>query len=190
MPAPSERIAQVSASPPIPPDARLHGRWLLLARVGWVVVTITLLILNLIALPDTYVKFFTGFTPQDLRDLHQIGLSPTVYGIIVTIENAPLQVVNLALGLLIFWRRSNDRMALFCAYALVILGNALPFYNFSNGAMMPTLANNAILRLVALVLFATGEASLVLFFFSFLPGALRRAGRAGPLWWSPCIGWQ
>jgi hypothetical protein len=156
-------------------ETRLHGRWLVLARVGWIAVTVTLVILNLIALPDTYGSYFT-FTPQVLQDLHRLGLSPTLYSILLTVENAPFQLVYLALGLLLFLRRSDDRMALFCAFALVTFGNALPFYDFTNGSLVPSLATNAILRIVALVLFAMGEASLVLFFYLF------PSGRFAPRW--------
>src|SRR5713226_3558477 len=160
-------------------ETRLHGRWLVLARVGWIAVTVTLVILNLIALPDTYGSYFT-FPPPVLHELHRLGLSPTLYGILLTVENAPLQLVYLALGLLLFWRRSADRMALFCAFALVTFGNALPFYDFSSGSIVPTLATNAILRVVALVLFAMGEASLVLFFYLF------PSGRFAPRWTRWC----
>jgi len=156
-------------------ETHLHGRWLVLARAGWITVTLTLVILNLIALPDTYGSYFT-FPPSVLHELHRLGLSPTLYGILLTVENAPLQLVYLALGLLLFWRRANDRMALFCAFALVTFGNALPFYNFSSGSVVPTLATSAVLRAVALVLFAMGEASLVLFFYLF------PSGRFAPRW--------
>ncbi len=170
--------ASTSPQQPVAPDTHLHGRGLLWARVGWVVVTVTVIILNLIALPDTYGRFFTvtSLTPQDLRDLHQISLSPTAYGIILTLENAPIQIVNLALGLLIFWRRSDDRVALFCAFALVTLTNALQFYDFTSGDVMPILASNTVLHVVALVLFAMGEASLVMFFYLF------PSGRFAPRW--------
>src|ERR1051326_1674901 len=78
MPAPSESLALVSASPPTPPDTRLHGRWLLLARVGWVAVYVAIIVMNIIAIPDVYGANFV-FTPQALQDLHQHGLSPTLY---------------------------------------------------------------------------------------------------------------
>jgi hypothetical protein len=132
-------------------------------------------ILNLIALPDTYGSYFT-FTPPVLQELHRLGLSPTLYGILLTVENAPVQLVYLALGLLLFLRRSDDRMALFCAFTLVTFGNALPLYDFTGGSIVPTLATNAVLRVVALVLFAMGEASLVLFFYLF------PSGRFAPRW--------
>lgn len=156
-------------------ETRLHGRWLVLARVGWIAVTVTLVILNLIALPDTYGSYFT-YTPPVLQELHRLGLSPMLYGILLTVENAPFQLVYLALALLLFLRRSDDRMALFCAFALVTFGNAIPFYDFSSGTIVPSLATNAVLRVVALVLFAMGEASLILFFYLF------PSGRFAPRW--------
>ncbi|MGZ6387341.1 MAG: hypothetical protein ACXWOL_18175, partial [Ktedonobacteraceae bacterium] len=160
-------------------EMHLHGRGLVLARVGWIVVTVTLIILNIIALPDTYGAYFT-FTPQVLQDLHRLGLSPTLYGILVTVENAPVQLVYLALGLLLFLRRSDDRMALFCSFMLVIFGNALPLYDFNSGTIVPSLATHAVLSVVALVLFAAGEASLVIFFYVF------PSGRFAPRWTRWC----
>ncbi len=160
-------------------EKHFHGRWLVLARIGWIVVTMTLVILNIIALPDTYVAYFT-FTPQVLQDLHRLGLSPTLYGILLTVENAPFQLVYLALGLLLFLRRSDDRMALFCSFMLVTFGNALPLYNFANGSLVPGLATNAVLRVITLVLFAAGEASLVIFFYLF------PSGRFAPRWTRWC----
>src|SRR5579862_9520089 len=139
MSAPLEASVPMSAHSSQVAAARPPERWLRLAWAGWVVVTVTLILLNILALPDTYVTFFSGFTPQDLRDLHQIGLSTTAYGIIVTLEDALPALVNLALGLLLFWRRANDRMALFCAFALVTLNSANQFYNFTNGAIVPSL---------------------------------------------------
>ena len=67
--------------------------------------------------------------------------------------NASFQVVYLPLGLLLFLRRSNDRMALFCSFTLITFGGANTFYDFGSGAIDPTLAHNLILRLLALVLF-------------------------------------
>jgi hypothetical protein len=158
-------------------NTRLRGRWLLLARVGWIVVTVTIVVLNIIALPDLYAA---PITPQELQELHRLGLSPMLYRILEDVEDAPFQVVNLALGLLLFLRRSNDRMALFCAFTLVTFGGALPFYDFSVGAVEPTLAANGVLRIVALVLFGIGESSAVIFFYLF------PSGRFVPRWTHWC----
>lgn len=84
-------------------------------------VTLTLVFLNMLAFPDLYTSNFT-FTPQMLQDLHRLGLSPTLYGWLITLMNFSFQAVYLPLGLLLFLRRSNERMALFCAFTLVTFG--------------------------------------------------------------------
>jgi len=160
-------------------EKHLYGSWLVLARVGWIVVTVTLVILNIIALPDTYVAYFT-FTPQVMQDLHRLGLSPTLYGILQIVENVPVQLVYLALALLLFLRRSDDRMALFCSFMLVTFGNALPLYDFNSGTIVPSLATNAVLRIITLVLFAAGAASFVIFFYLF------PSGQFAPRWTRWC----
>ena len=115
-----------------------------------------------------------------LQDLHRLGLSPILYSILLTVENAPVQLVYLALGLLLFLRRSDDRMALFCSFMLVTYGNALQFYDFNSGTIVPSLATHVFLRFVALVLFVAAEASLVIFFYLF------PSGKFAPRWTRWC----
>ena len=169
-----------------------EGRWLRFWQIGWVVVTLTLVVLNIIAFPDSMRAYFT-YTPTVLRELHQVGLSPTLYSVIGIILNSIIfQVIYLLLGLLLFLRRSNDRMALFCAFTLVTFGSAGTLYNFSSGDVVPALAANPIVHVVALVLFGVGETSFVVFFYLFPSGGLRRAGRAGPRcwWWPTTLRWS
>lgn len=172
---PGEPGISVGALHPIAAETRRHGRSLLLARIGWIVVTVALVILNLIALPDTYGVFFI-FTPQMLQDLHRLGISPTLYSILLALEQVLPQLLYLALGLLLFLRRSDDRMALFCAFALVTFGNVLPLYDFTNGSPVPSLATNLALRVITLVLLGAGEASFVILFYLF------PSGRFVPRW--------
>ena len=115
-------------------ETRLQGRWLLIARVGWVALTLLVLALNAISIPraDALLQAvcqpgalcISGLTPANLRQLRQLGLSPgflTAYQIGWDV-GTPL--IYTALAALIFWRRSADRMALFCAYMLVLFGGA------------------------------------------------------------------
>ena len=55
------------------PERRLHGRGLLLARVGWIAVTVTLVILNLMALSDTW-HLLTNDGECAGRDAHEPAL--------------------------------------------------------------------------------------------------------------------
>src|SRR5712692_24217 len=113
---------------------RLRGRWLFIARAGWVVLTLLVLALNAIAIPRAVTLLqavcqpgalcISGLTPANLRQLQQLGLSPgflTAYQIGWDVGTT---LIYTALAALIFWRRSADRMALFCAYMLVLFGGA------------------------------------------------------------------
>jgi hypothetical protein len=115
-------------------EPHLHERWLLTARAGWVALTLLVLTLNAIAIPQADALLqavcqpgtlcISGFTPADLRQLQQSGLSP---GLLATYQigwSVGTTLVYTALAALIFWRRSADRMALFCAYMLVLFGGA------------------------------------------------------------------
>src|SRR5713101_1380608 len=115
-------------------ETRLHGRWLLIARVGWVALTLLVLALNAIAIPraDALLQAvcqpgalcISGLTPANLRQLQQLGLSP---GLLVAYQigwDVGTTLIYTALAALIFWRRPFDRMALFCAYMLVLFGGA------------------------------------------------------------------
>ena len=154
----------------------LEGRWLRFWQIGWLVVALTLVVLNIIAFPDLYAGYFT-YTPTVLRELRQLGLSPTLYSVIGIILNSIIfQVIYLLLGLLLFLRRSNDRLAFFCAFTLVTFGSAGTLYNFSSGDVVPALSANPIVHMVALVLFGVGETSFVVFFYLF------PSGKFAPRW--------
>lgn len=167
------------------PSRREH--LLALARVGWIVVTIVTIGLNLIAFPDT-IGAYVRLSPQILQDLHRLGFSPTLYIILSLVENVPLQLVYLGLGLLLFWRRSDEPVALFCAYVLVVFGGTFSLYDFTEGTVTPSLAANPILSHLTLLLLAAGEVGLVIFFYIF------PSGRFAPRWtrWASllvCLYW-
>ena len=113
---------------------RLHGRWLLVARVGWVMLTLLVLTLNAISIPRALALLqaicqpgavcISGWTPDHLRQLQQLGLSPGFLADYQIGWDVGSTLVCTALAALIFWRRSADRMALFCAYMLVLFGGA------------------------------------------------------------------
>src|SRR5260221_9484083 len=115
-------------------EARLHGRWLLIARVGWVALTLLVLTLNAIAIPQADALLqaicqpgalcINGLTAANLRQLQQLGLSPGFLAAYQIRWDVGTTLIYKALAALIFWRRSVDWMALFCAYMLVLFGGA------------------------------------------------------------------
>ena len=122
------------------PDARNESKtplpdgFLLIARVGWVMLTLLVLTLNAISVPRALAllqavcqpgtECISGWTADHLRQLQQLGLSPGFLAAYQIGWDVGTTLIYTALAALIFWRRSADRMALFCAYMLVLFGGA------------------------------------------------------------------
>ncbi len=130
VPASASRGTSAAAS-----DTRLQGRWLLIARVGWIALTLLILTLNIVMLPRYHAVlqspcqagqacFAIQLTQGDRQLLHQFGLSLDFVAGYQVMLDAVSVLVCCVLGALIFWRRSADQMALFCAYMLVLFGGA------------------------------------------------------------------
>src|SRR6266849_8376864 len=128
-------------------EMRLHGRWLFIARVGWMVLTLLILTLNVVMIPryDAVLQahcqpgpqcFALQLTAFDRQFLHQFGLALSFLAAYQVVLDAVSVLVCCALGALLFWRRSADRMALFCAFMLVLFGGA-GFTSILSDALAP-----------------------------------------------------
>jgi hypothetical protein len=113
-------------------SARLHGRWLLLARGTWITLVVLTLGIFFASLP-VYVALLqtpcTGtacawqqLTPEQVGVLKGMGLSLGDYAAYMVALTLASVVVCLVVSTLIVWRRSDDRMALLVALMLVTLG--------------------------------------------------------------------
>jgi signal transduction histidine kinase len=171
----------VNAQPPGEADTRLRGGFLVLARVVWVMLaalTLGLLIATIpgyfaflhVVCPGTFAtcRFSGRLTSVDLRALQALGLSQDFFA---WYEIALYIVFNfgfVAIGALIFWRKSDDRMALFASLALILLPAG-----FNNGqlATLPS-AWTLLGQFVAFL----GTSSLFLFCYLF------PSGRFVPRW--------
>ncbi len=109
-----------------------QSRWLPLARVGWIVLTLTLLAIFIAGLAPRYQELITvcytencivlTLAPLDVAALLDFGISLQTYaGWHIGIEIFTVSVIAL-LALLIFWRQSGEWMALLVAYALSLFG--------------------------------------------------------------------
>jgi uncharacterized membrane protein SirB2 len=157
--------------------------------VGWIVLTLLLVILNAVMIPryDALLQatchpgpqcFAPQLTAADRMQLHQLGLS---VGFVATYQvalDAVSVLVYCALGALIFWRKSADRMALFCAFALVLFGGA-GFTNILQDTLAPF---SSVWFVVVGVLDLLGQSSIMIFFLLF------PSGRFVPRWtrWVAC----
>ena len=129
--APARKPATSDAS-----DARLSGPWLTLARVGWVTFAALTLVLNAAGLPYVYARSSSvctsdacindpsRLTPERLQGLEELGLSPEIYAAYNVLVLVVVILVFAAVAAVIFWRSSDDRMALFGSFMLLVFGGA------------------------------------------------------------------
>lgn len=115
--------------------ARVPGRWLLLARVGWgALVVLTLAIFgaflpvylaqlqtNCIGTSRTACSYLQ-LTPEQAGSLKGICLSTDEYAATMVALTLASVVACLVVSALIVWRRPDDRMALLVAFMLVTIG--------------------------------------------------------------------
>ncbi len=111
------------------PDTRLRGRRLILARVVWVTVVSLIVALFLARLPAYYTAIQTVCTgavcgsaqptPDSAQVLQKLGLSFSAYAAFTLALTIALAFLCFTLGAVIFWRRSDDWMALLGALAVV-----------------------------------------------------------------------
>jgi len=173
------------ASPPA--TSSLRGRWLLLGRMVWVAVAITVLAIILFSIPSSFEHYQSVCsaasevcseravgqpTPEGVRALRDMGLSVRSYALFYVVVEKIFQLVWFAVGAIIFFRRSEDRMALLVSLFLVTFGPVLviPTAAYTLTSSQP--AWWLPVRGVEIV----GEVCSALFFFLF-PG-----GRFAPRW--------
>jgi hypothetical protein len=107
------------------PDTRLCGRKLILARVVWVAVVSLIVALFLATLPAYYTLLQTVCTgascgavqptPDSAQAMQKLGLSLGAYATFILALTLALAFLCFAVSAVIFWRKSDDWMALLVA---------------------------------------------------------------------------
>jgi hypothetical protein len=153
----------------------LRGSWLVVARVGWIALAIAVVALNIIALPNTALA---PLPPDLVRELHAAGFSPTLYNLIGNIGNMLVLVSFVVVALLLFWRKSDDRMAFFGSLTLLMFGGVIgpSLYDSDIGAVVPALAAIPVVHQMASLLAVIAQVSFVAFLYLF------PSGRFVPRW--------
>jgi signal transduction histidine kinase len=128
--------APVATTPDRDPasDQRLRGRSLTLARTAWIVVAALTLGLFVAAIPVEFARFQTvcsvgecavgQLSRESLRVLQGLGLSLGTYAAYAVALDVVFATGYGAVAALIFWRRPDDRVALFVSLALLTFGAA------------------------------------------------------------------
>jgi hypothetical protein len=158
---------------------RLSGSWLIMARAVWVGLVVPSLGLFVIGLPVYYQQlqrvcmnpatcYIAGTLPAtELQALSTIGFSAGGYAALLTIFYAFTVAIWSGVGLLLFWRRSDDWLALLAAFFLVIEG----ITQSGGPAYALALVNPALTWSFSLLNFL-GTVSLAAFFLFFPNGRL------------------
>ena len=160
-------------------NTRLSGFWLLMARVVWLALVVPSLGLFVVGLPVYYQQLqracvdpvtcnFAGAqTAKGLQELSAHGFSVSAYAALFTIFFAITAAIWCAVGFLLFWRRSDDWLALLAAFVLVISGITLS-YNSLAALALTSPALDLPLSLMSFL----AQVSLVVFFVLFPNGRL------------------
>jgi hypothetical protein len=125
---------------------RLQKPWLLLARVGWIGIVVPMYALFVAHVPAFFaslhllhapnVQTFTGqLTPGDVHTLQVWGLSLDFYATCMVVGSLLFQFSYASVGVLLFWRKSDDRIALITSFALMML--PFGFANITLQALSP-----------------------------------------------------
>ena len=157
------------------PDATLRGRWLHIARVVWVVVALLYVGVFLFGLPSELARLnapCTGpvscnlvphLTAQKAQALKELNLSVNLFAAYFVAVEIVFAAVWAGVGALIFWRRSNDRMAFLVSFMLLTYGAAIQIPLF-------TLDLSPFWTASARVVTFLGAASFALFAYVFPDG--------------------
>jgi membrane protein YdbS with pleckstrin-like domain len=110
---------------------RLRGGLLVLARGAWIAGVVATVWLYVFELPKIYRQLQTvcvgatacpagALSPAGVRTLHELGLSIGEYAAYILAFFVALELGWFAIGCVIFWRRSDDWMALLVSLFLVM----------------------------------------------------------------------
>src|SRR2546430_9869086 len=158
---------------------RFSGAFLIIARGVWLALVVPSLGLFVIGLPVYYQQLQRACldpvtcslggaqTAKGLQDLSAHGFSVSEYAALFTIFFVIMAAIWCAVGFLLFWRRSDDWLALLAAFVLVITGITL-----SNSSLYVLALTSPILALPLNLVGFLGSASLFVFLLLFPNGRL------------------
>ena len=160
-------------------DTHLTGSWLIIARFVWLGLVVPSLGLFVIGLPVFYQQlqracvdaatcYIAGaLSANGLQELTTSGFSVSAYAALFTIFFVIIEAIWCVVGFLIFWRRSDDWLALLAAFFLVIFG-----LNTSNNSIYELAFAYPVFALPSGLVGFLGVVSLFTFFLLFPNGRL------------------
>lgn len=114
-------------------NARLRGGWLVFARICWFVLAALALVIFVSSLPlyfadlkevcNSYSCDVGQVHIESALVLHNLGISVGSYAVFALVLTVVIAMVWFVVGGLIFWRKSDERVALLVSLALVLYGS-------------------------------------------------------------------
>ncbi len=169
--------------------AHVPRRWLTLARGAWIVYAL-LLLANFIASIAAYYRIMriictlpnqvsctmpgqpgtasAQLTPDKLQVLAHLHLSLATYAAAVVTLDVVVSLLYWGVGLLIFWRKSDEGMGLFVSLLLVLFG-ATGVNGYFLGAWAPT-HSPLLLQLLLILISSAQWTGLIAFLLAFPTG--------------------
>jgi hypothetical protein len=168
-------------------EPHLRGKTLVAARAIWVVLVTTNLATFIAGVPGLFAAAKQvcpqgcSLVPQQQRALANIGISLQAYATLVIVFALVIALVSLAMGIFVFWRRSDDWMALIVALFLAVTATGnISAFSQPSGPSANSVLMNLIVLLLSLPLRATYYGTFLLF----------PSGRFVPRWsWILLVGW-
>jgi signal transduction histidine kinase len=100
--------------PESPANMTQSGHWFVLVHIVWFVTMMVAAIVLLGSLPS-YYSHAPGMRP----DPYGLGQFTPLFQVLVELSDLASSFISLALAVLLFWRKPNDRMALFASFFLL-----------------------------------------------------------------------
>ena len=102
---------------------QLHGRWLTRAHVAWFVCAALTAIVLLAAIP----VYYSRITQPIHSDPYGLGQFNAPFQLLLGLSDLASSFIGFALAVFLFWRKPNDRMALFASF-FCLLTSLTGFY--------------------------------------------------------------
>jgi hypothetical protein len=162
-------------------DIQVRGRWLIVARVVWLLLFAANLWDSVVTIPILRQQVLhpcadpCPVTPAQAATLREVGVSLSVYANLLTAVAIALTAIGALMALVIFWRRSNTRIALVVGIFLVNVSTG----NLTSGVSV-TLISPLVDNLIGLVILCVAFSVFMIF----------PDGRFIPRWtWLLVFGW-
>lgn len=120
------------------PTRQTYSSWLPFARLGWVGITLLVLVLFVSGIPVRYAQIVET---ADKRSLYELGVSTSFYAVYLLALNFIPVLFHNMIAAVIFWRRRRDWMALLVSYALVANGAVIPLSLMNAQNQVPAIQN-------------------------------------------------